>query len=339
MGAIIALAAIWMPMSAEAQVQLRYQSRYSKSDVSRIISKLEKSSDKFRNDFDRALDRSRRDGSNAEDRYNDNIRDYENSLDELRREFNRSNSWWESRNQVSDVIQEAQNVNSMMNSISFRRNLERQWNSMRTDLNTLADTYDLPGLNGGGWNGGNNGGNNGDWNGNNNGGGQMSAPPSWARGTFYSTNIQGYTMTVNADGNVSVENNGQATYGQYNRGSIYINNDVFRITKSGDGLTASNRNQTTNYSQTAPGYGGGDETSRPPNWAIGTFNSTNVQGFTMTIDNAGGVTMFSGGQTTYGRYNNGVIYINNYEYPVSRSGNGMRALDRNTGRYTNYRRQ
>ena len=36
----------------------------------------------------------------------------------------------------------------MMNSLPFRRNLERQWTKMRNDLNKLADTYDLPGLNG-----------------------------------------------------------------------------------------------------------------------------------------------------------------------------------------------
>ena len=41
-----------------------------------------------------------------------------------------------------------------MNNATFRRNLERQWNRLRNDINKLADTYDLPGLNGGGWNGG-----------------------------------------------------------------------------------------------------------------------------------------------------------------------------------------
>ncbi|HQX55446.1 MAG TPA: hypothetical protein PLP07_05930, partial [Pyrinomonadaceae bacterium] len=138
LGAIFGAAAMIMPTDIIGQGQLRYQIRYSKADVSRIISKLEESSNTFRRDFDRAMDRSNLNGTSTEDRYNGNVRDYENSLDRLRRAFDRNNSWWDTRNDVSNVLSSAQTVNTMMNSISFRRNLERQWTNMRNDLNTLA---------------------------------------------------------------------------------------------------------------------------------------------------------------------------------------------------------
>lgn len=54
--ALAICAAVVLPTIANAQ--LRNQSRYSKRDVSNIIKRLENSSNTFRRDFDRALDRS-----------------------------------------------------------------------------------------------------------------------------------------------------------------------------------------------------------------------------------------------------------------------------------------
>ena len=176
-----------IPGSVSAQG--RYVNTYSKSKVKGYIDRLERSSNTFRKDFDRYMDRSNLNGTSTEDEYNQYVKNYENAVDDLQRQFNRNSSWWESRSNVERMINEAQPVNQMINRLPFARNIERQWRAMRDDINTVADTFDLPGLNGGGWNGGNwNGGNNGGgWNGGNNGGGwngggRTSTPPSWAAG-------------------------------------------------------------------------------------------------------------------------------------------------------------
>ncbi|MEP6945489.1 MAG: hypothetical protein ABJA02_06185, partial [Acidobacteriota bacterium] len=101
MAACIGLGSIMLPSAAEAQVTLRYQNRYSKADVGRIIAKLESSSNTFRSDFDHAMDKSNLNGTSDEDRYNGLVKNYENSLDRLRRDFDRTNSWWDARNNVS----------------------------------------------------------------------------------------------------------------------------------------------------------------------------------------------------------------------------------------------
>ena len=342
-GTIFAMAMLLMTVSADAQVQLRYQTRYSKSDVSRIITRLENSSDKFRRDFDKAMDKSRRNGSNAEDRYNDNVRDYENSLDALRSDFNRTNSWWETRNQTSDVIREAQVVNNMMNAISFRRKLENQWNTMRNDLNTLADTYDLPGLNGGGWNGGNNGGG---WNGN----GNMISPPSWARGTFYGTAPDGsrITLTMGNNGQVTALVNGSPSYGAYYRNGININGAYAHVTKWGDGLSTkrTDNGEVINYSRNGwgngdngGGNGGGD---RPSSWAIGSFTAQNPQtGGTiyLTVANDGQVTVNMDGNMSYGSLNGNTLNMNGATATVTKNGNGIRTTRNDNGERINYRRQ
>ncbi len=338
LGALVGTAAMLLP--TDAQGQLRYQNRYTKADVSRIISKLENSSDTFRRDFDRAMDNSNLNGTSAEDRYNNNVRDYENSLDRLRREFDRNNSWWETRNDVSNVIREAQTVNNMMNSISFRRNLERQWNNMRNDLNTLADTYDLPGLNGGGWNGGGWGGGNGGW-----GGGQTSSPPSWARGTFYGNAPNGtqIILTIESNGRANANIGGSMTYGTYYRGTLMMNGNTSRVVQSGNGFrTISNMNgETIYYSRNNSGGGWGGGGSSVPSWAVGRFRGNSPQDGSrifITIQSNGNVTVNIGGNMNYGNLNGSTLTINGATSTVYRNGSGIRTVSNSDGQTIKYSR-
>ncbi len=337
-GAILGLAAIALPLSADAQV-LRYQNRYSKADVGRIIAKLESTSNTFRRGFDRAMDRSPLNGTNEEDRYNDMVSRFENALDRLRGRFDGTDSWWETRNDVSDVIRESRDVNTMMNTISFRRNLERQWNNMRNDINKLADTFDLPGLNGGGWNGGGGGGG---W-----GGGRTSTPPTWTQGTFYGTAPDGtqITLTINASGQVTAVIGGNSTYGTYYRGSITMNGATSRVDQAGNGIrtTRGDNGEVITYSRNAWGGGGnwgGGRTSTPPTWTQGTFYGTAPDGtqITLTINASGQVTAVIGGNSTYGTYYRGSITMNGATSRVDQAGNGIRTTRGDNGEVITYSR-
>lgn len=342
----IATAAVLLPISITAQNgQLRYQSRYTKVQVGQTVRQLESSSNTFRHDFDEALDHSRINGSSREDQYNRLVKDYANSLDRLRKEFDRTDSWWLIRSYVSDTITKASAVNNIINNLSFRRDIERQWAAMRNDLNSLADTFDLPGLNGGGWNGGPwNGGNNGGWNGS----GNMSSPPNWARGTFYATNGGAdISLTLDSDGRVSAINNGQTFYGTYYRGNLLLNGDSSTVTQYGNnGIQTYNRNtgQTTYYSRYANnnpgggGWNGGGNMSSPPSWARGTFYSTDGSNITLTLDSDGRATVLNNGQTFYGTYYRGNLLLNGDSSTLSQNGNGLRTYNRNTGQTTNYSR-
>lgn len=337
--AVVCLAIVSLAIPEEANAQLRNQTRYTRSTVNGIINRLENSSDRFRRDFDRAMDNSSLNGTNAEDRYNGYVRDYENQLDQLRRSFDRTDSWWTVRNEVEAVIRDANPVNNMMNSLPFRRTLESQWNRMRTDINSLADTYDLPGLNGGGWNGGGGG-----WDGG--GSGQTSTPPSWAQGTFYSS-YPAVTMTINRNGQVTSVINGQTFYGRFYRGSIYAGNEVATVTRMGNGIRTYNQTtgQTIDFNRNWGGGGGGGgggnwegPTSNPPSWAVGTFASMDGS-VRMTINRNGQVTSVVNGQTYYGRYYFGSIYSADSTATVSQWGNGIRTYNRTTGQTIDFRRR
>src|SRR5690606_30289878 len=83
--AVLALAVLTDPVDANAQG--RYSQRYSKANVGSIISDLERSSNTFKRDFDRALDNSNLDGTNEEKRINDQNKRYEDAVKDLRREY------------------------------------------------------------------------------------------------------------------------------------------------------------------------------------------------------------------------------------------------------------
>jgi len=327
-------------MPAVSNAQGRYSNKYSKRDVSTIINKLEESSNTFRRDFDRYLDESSLNGTREEDRINRIVQNYERALNKLRREFDSSNNWWQSRNDVQDVMSEARQVNVMMNSLSFARRLERQWNQMRRDINKLADTYDLPDLSGGGWNGGGGG-----------GGGTGGNVPSWAIGTFYGRNPQtGGTISfaVNRNGSVVITfENGNTTYATINGDRLNNGGIISRITKLNNGIrtTRIDNGERIDYFTYGGGGGnndGGGTGGNVPSWAIGRFYGRNPQtGGTITLDinrNGSVLITFENGNTDYATLNGDRLTNNGIVSRVTRTNNGIRTTRLDNGERIDYRK-
>lgn len=323
--------------------QGRYSQRYSRGDVNGIVKRLENSSDVFRKDFDKEMERSPLNGTRTEDRYNREVRQYENALDGLRKKFDREDTWWETRSNVGDVIREAQQVNSIMKSISFRRKLERQWNSMRRDLNTLADTYDLPGIDGGGFQGGGGG-----FPGGGFPDGGTITPPVWAQGVFFGRAANGtqITLTIARNGSVNADINGTVTYGTFTRGNyLSLGGAYARITQQRNGILTVRTDNNERIAYTRTGFIGGNEgieaTSTPPNWAVGTFTGRAANGtqITLTIAKNGRVTARIGGSTIRGTYYRGFLTIDGAVSRVTQSGRGIRTTRDDTGESIVYRRR
>ena len=329
---------------ADSISQGRYAERYSRADVNGIIKRLENSSDVFRKDFDKEMDRSALNGTSTEDRYNREVRQYENSLDALRKKFDKDDTWWETRSEVSKVVNEAQSVNSIMKSITFRRNLERQWNSMRRDLNTLADTYDLPGLDGGGYQGGGGGG----FPGGGSPGGSTITPPVWAQGTFFGRAANGtpITLTIARNGSVNADINGTLTYGTFTRGNyLSIGGAYARVTQQRSGILTVRTDNNERIAYTRRSYDGGigsdGAAGTPPGWAVGTFTGRAANGtqIRLTIAKNGSVTARIGGSTIRGTYFQGAITIDGAVSRVAKAGTGIRTTRDDTGESIVYRRR
>ena len=137
--------AVILPSSAAAQGTAGGRF-YTKGDVEYIIKRVEERSDSFRKVIDRSLDRSALDGTNREDNINQQVKELENAIDKLRKDFDRAQTWQESRQQVQTVINEADEVNAIVRRGRWRRGgvVKSEWALVRNDLNRLAGVYELP---------------------------------------------------------------------------------------------------------------------------------------------------------------------------------------------------
>ena len=116
---------------------------YTKAEVDAVIRRVENRSDDFVKVFDRSLDRGSLDGTRREDNLNERARKLESSLDDLRREFDRKESYAETRPEVRRTLNLATEINNVMRRRRMGGEAERQWNMLRYELNTLADVYGL----------------------------------------------------------------------------------------------------------------------------------------------------------------------------------------------------
>lgn len=142
MSVIISALSLPQLVSAQGTAGGRY---YTKADVERIIKRVEERSDAFRKVVDRSLDRSVLDGSNREDNINQQVRELENAIDTLRKDFDRAQTWQETREQVQRVRTEADDVNAIMLRARWRRGgpVKSEWALVRSDLNKLLGVYNL----------------------------------------------------------------------------------------------------------------------------------------------------------------------------------------------------
>jgi hypothetical protein len=111
--------------------------------VDRLIRQAENRSDQFVRIFDRALDRSRLDGSWREDRLNVRAMDLERQLNIIRQQFNRTNNPYQIRSHVANAMNVAQSINQVMRYRRLEPMVERQWSLLRSDLNRLAAVYNV----------------------------------------------------------------------------------------------------------------------------------------------------------------------------------------------------
>ena len=143
---VVATLAALSAVEPSAQAQYRRGNRnraYTKAQVERVIRRVEERSDRFVRLFDESLDRSRLNNSEREDRLNERARDLEAAIDALRSDFDRTDRYRDTQSQVSRVLDAAQGINNVVRRRRLDANTERQWSLVRTELNTLANYYNL----------------------------------------------------------------------------------------------------------------------------------------------------------------------------------------------------
>ena len=143
----VVLMAIAIFSGDESAQRTRRESRgrgMTKAQVKAVINRVEDRVDNFVSNYDKALDRSRLDGSSRENWLMNRARDLERATDELSREFDRRDAWAENKAETRSCLNIASDIDRNMRNYKFGAAAEGNWNRVRYELNTLADIYNLP---------------------------------------------------------------------------------------------------------------------------------------------------------------------------------------------------
>ncbi|HVF27069.1 MAG TPA: hypothetical protein VM943_02435, partial [Pyrinomonadaceae bacterium] len=136
---VLMIAAMVSVSFITAQAQRRPY-RLTDRQVEQIIRRIETNADTFRRSLDGALDSSRLDGTRREDNINEFIRNFESATDQLHERFNNRNSVTAD---VQSVLDSAARIDGFLQRNRLNTRVESDWSLLRTDLNTLADAYNV----------------------------------------------------------------------------------------------------------------------------------------------------------------------------------------------------
>src|SRR5947209_1042990 len=135
---VMALAGV----SATAQIRRRAYTGTTAS-VRQLIRQIEIRTGTFRNTLDTTLDRSRYDGTRAEDDINRFVSDFQNSVSNLHERFDQGVSTSADARVVIDRASVIEDF-VMRNNLNVR--VRNDWFMLRRDLNDLARAYGIPGV-------------------------------------------------------------------------------------------------------------------------------------------------------------------------------------------------
>ena len=140
----------------------------AKAQVANLISKVENGVDEFRNYLEKRGDNARDAASTAQasgrrkrqpatenqkatasgkkDALDDALGDLNRSTNRLRRKFDPTDKWMETKAQVEKVVDDGKKINQVVARGSYGPEAARLWAVLRTGINDLARAYGVPPL-------------------------------------------------------------------------------------------------------------------------------------------------------------------------------------------------
>ena len=115
----------------------RYGNRYLRDSVRR----LSDLSGRFQSDLDRALDRSRADGTRREDQLNNMAQDFHRAARDLRNNFDDGRNLNRSADEARRVLDIGSRLDRAAQRFAYDGRLVSNWMQIRRELNVIADAY------------------------------------------------------------------------------------------------------------------------------------------------------------------------------------------------------
>jgi hypothetical protein len=138
-----AVLALSLPVAASAQWgrDNRGYGRYDDRAVRDSAHRLDSLAKDFERDMDRALDRSRVNGSNREDRINEEVHQFRRAAGDLKSRVGNGRDLNRSADAARRVLDEAQQVNRVARPRWFDNRLASEWSAIEQELRFISDAY------------------------------------------------------------------------------------------------------------------------------------------------------------------------------------------------------
>ena len=117
--------------------------RYDERALRDSIHRLDRLAKEFEKDVDRALDRSRRDGTRREDIINSEARQFRNAVGDLKSRFGNGRDLNRSRNEAQRVMQEAGQLDRIAGGRRMDNEVASDWSQIRQELRIISNAYGL----------------------------------------------------------------------------------------------------------------------------------------------------------------------------------------------------
>ena len=146
----VAVLLLGLPAAASAQggryPQDRYPDdrdygRYDDRGLRDSVHRLDRLSKDFERDMDRALDRSRVNGSRQEDRINDQVHQFRNAVGDLKSRVGNGRDLNRSSNEARRVLQEGQQLDRVARPRWYDSRLSSEWSQIQQELRYISNVY------------------------------------------------------------------------------------------------------------------------------------------------------------------------------------------------------
>ncbi|MET0624465.1 MAG: hypothetical protein ABW250_15900 [Pyrinomonadaceae bacterium] len=118
-------------------------SDYERRQLRDLARRIDDRSRDLQRDVDRLLDNSRINGSNREDRINNEARDLRDAAGRFRSVAGDNDSLQSSRDEASRLLQQASQMSRFLGRTRLDSRTASDWNQLRSDLRTVANIYNL----------------------------------------------------------------------------------------------------------------------------------------------------------------------------------------------------
>lgn len=118
-------------------------SDYERRQLRDLARRIDDRSSDLQRDIDRMLDHSRINGTNREDRINDEARDFRNAASRFRNVAGDNDRLDRSRDEASRLLQQASQLSRALGRSRLDSRAVNGWNQLRSDLRAVANIYNL----------------------------------------------------------------------------------------------------------------------------------------------------------------------------------------------------